>query len=88
MGSFYGAEICEQIGLYLLDNNKVIINPKHIALYRDDGLARVNNHYNAALERVCGKLWSSVTDIGFNITTEPGLKIKKFLVITLNLTWL
>ena len=56
MDSFHGAEICELVGLYLLDNITDIIDPRHIALYRDDGLARVNNHCNADLERVCKKL--------------------------------
>ena len=52
MGSFHEAEICELVGLYLLDHIKGIIDPKHIALYRDDGLAVVNNYSNADLERI------------------------------------
>jgi len=85
MGSFQGPEICELVGLYLLDNIKDIIDAKHIALYSDDGLAIVNNHSNADLERVCKKSRRSIKDIGFNITIEPGLKITNFLDITLDI---
>ena len=72
MGSFHGTEIYELVGLYLLDNIKDIIDPKNIALYRDDGWAVVNNYSNADLEKVCKKLRRSIKNIGFNITIEPG----------------
>ena len=41
MGSFDGAEICELIGLYLLDKLSSLIGRKNVGLYRDDGLAAI-----------------------------------------------
>ena len=85
-GNFYGSDIFELVGLYLLDNIKDNIDPKHISLYRDDRLAIVNNYSNADLTRVCKKLRRSIKDIGFNITIESGLKRTNFRDITLDLT--
>ena len=39
MGSYDGAEICELVGLYMLDLLSNIFNKELIGLYRDDGLA-------------------------------------------------
>ena len=36
MGSFHGAEVCDLVGLYILDKLKSIFN--NCGLYRDDGL--------------------------------------------------
>ena len=41
MGSYDGAEICELVGLYMLDQR--FNNNKHTGLYRDDGLAVFRN---------------------------------------------
>ena len=38
MGSFHGAEICDLIGLYLLDKVNTATGLSNIALCRDDGL--------------------------------------------------
>ena len=46
MGSYYGAKICELVGLYILhdltEDNK--INKKNCGLYHDDGLLIVKKH--------------------------------------------
>ena len=39
MGSFFGAELCDLIGLYSLSNLKHLYYHNDIGLYRDDGLA-------------------------------------------------
>ena len=43
MGGFYGAEICEIIGLYLLDKSSDLLGKENMGLYRDDGLAAMNS---------------------------------------------
>ena len=42
MGSYDGAEICELVGLYILDLLSRKFNKELIGLYRDDGLAALN----------------------------------------------
>ena len=42
MVSYDGAEVCELVGLYLLDKLSSLIPRDQIGLYRDDGLAVVN----------------------------------------------
>ncbi len=39
MGSFDGAEICELIGLFILNKLATKYGNDNIGLYRDDGLA-------------------------------------------------
>ena len=39
MGSYDGVEICELLGLYILDNLSNIIPKNNIGLYRNDGIA-------------------------------------------------
>ena len=41
MGSFDGAEVCELVGLYLLNKIKPLLGSNNVGLYRDDGLAIV-----------------------------------------------
>ena len=82
MGSFHAAGICELVCLYLLDHVKNMIDPKHTALYRGDGLDLVNNYSNAELLRVCKKLSRSIKDKSLSITNEPGSRRTNFLDIT------
>ena len=43
-GSYDGAEVCELVGLYLLHKlQRLFTNNSSVGLYRDDGLAVVNN---------------------------------------------
>ena len=43
MGSYNGAEICELVGLFILNNLGQKIGRENIGLYRDDGLAIMKN---------------------------------------------
>ena len=43
MGSYDGAELCELVGLYLLNQLSTVIDKSSVGLYRDDGLAAINN---------------------------------------------
>ena len=46
MGSFMGAEVCDLIGLYILHDVQQILSPYSYRLYRDDGLAVLDNSLN------------------------------------------
>ena len=43
MASFHGAEVCELVGLYLLQKliRDKVFTKEQVGLYRDDGLAAV-----------------------------------------------
>ena len=39
MGSYFGAKLCDLVGLYMLDRLQKSYMPNQIGLYRDDSLA-------------------------------------------------
>ena len=52
MGSFDGAEVCELVGLYLLDKLSKLLGKDNIGLYRDDGLAAVKSTSGPVLDKM------------------------------------
>ena len=52
MGSLDGAETSEIIGIYLLGKIKKIIPQQQLGLYRDDGLAVINNTNAQKLDKL------------------------------------
>ena len=52
MGCYDGAEICELVGLYLLNEIREKMGPADIGLYRDDGLALFPNLSGPKSEKV------------------------------------
>ena len=85
MGSFHGAECCELIGLYLLEQLKDTLEVGNYGIYRDDGLAVVKNCSASHQERLSKDLRKTFKDQGFNITIEKGLKRTEFLDVILDL---
>ena len=84
MGSLHGAEICELVGLYLLDKLKKIFNPSDYGLYRDDGLVLVKKTA-CEMERTSKSIRSIFATSGFKIIIEAGLKKVNFLDVVLDL---
>ena len=85
MGSFFGAELCDLIGLYTLNKLKPIYNNYEIGLYRDDGLAIINVKNNQELERIKKQTIKIFKDIGFKITIDIGATSCNFLDIALDI---
>ena len=85
MGSFDGAEICELVGLYLLDKLSLLTGKGNTGLYRDDGLSAIRSSSARQLD----KLRKDITDLfkreGLSITIEINLQATDFLDITLDL---
>ena len=82
MGSFDGAEVCELIGIFLLQKlSHININ---IGLYRDDGLgaSRLTARQTEIAKK---KLCSVFKEHGLKITIEANVKIVNFLDVTFNL---
>ena len=51
VGCYYGAEMCELVGTYLLNQLKVVIPKENMALYRDDGLGIFKNMSGSEVEK-------------------------------------
>ena len=86
MGSFHGAEICDIIGLYLLDKLSQIFEESMYGLYRDDGLAIVDWLPSRKLDSLRKKAISIMLEAGFKITIDVGMTQTDFLDVSLDLS--
>ena len=85
MGSLDGAEVCEVVGLFLLDDLSKLIEKKDGGLYRDDGLAVVKNATGPKLDKLRKSITKMFKDHGLAITIEIDLAITDFLDVTFDL---
>ena len=86
MGSFDGAEVCELIGLFLLDNFSEKYGKNNVGLYRDDGLVLLKNASGPQSERTRKDITREFKRQGLIISISANLKICNFLDVTLILT--
>ena len=85
MGAYDGAEVCELVGLYMLDKiNKVY--PNSIGLYRDDGLGVFNNISGPQAEKIKKEITLIFKNENLNIEIECNKAIVNYLDIELNLS--
>ena len=85
MGSYDGAEICGLVGLYLLNRLSTVIDKISVGLYRDDGLAAINNANGPKLDRIRKDIIALFKEEGLSITIETNLIETNFLDVTFNL---
>ena len=85
MGSYDEAEICELVGLYLLNRLSTVIDKSSAGLYRDDGLAAINNSNCIKLDRIRKDIIALLKEEGLSITIETNLIETDFLDVTFNL---
>ena len=83
MGSADGAETCELIGTYILNQINAIIPNHEIGLYRDDGLAIIHKNARDA-ENTKKELCRKFQDFGLEITAETNTTTIDFLDVTLD----
>ena len=74
MGSYDGAEICELVGLFVLDQLKRIVPRQNIGLYRDDGLAVIESASGPKADQTRKGIIEIFKAIGLKITIEANLK--------------
>jgi hypothetical protein len=86
MGSFYGAELCELVGLFILNSIAGMFSVGHCGLYRDDGLAVIKNKRRCNLMKIEQQIRRVLCEIGFKITIESGLVSTDFLDVNLDLS--
>ena len=84
MGSYDGAEVCELIGLFVLDTLKDRFG-YDIGLYRDDGLATLNTRSGRLNDKARKDLEHIFNDFGLNITVLTNQLQTNFLDLTLDL---
>ena len=84
MGSFDGAESCELVGFFLL-NQITMKYGQTFGLYRDDGLG-VIKATPRKVESIKKDLCTLFNNYGLKITMEANKKIVNFLDVTLNLS--
>ena len=85
MGSFDGAEICEQVGLYVLDKLPSLIGRRSVWLYKDDGLAAINGSSGPVLDKMRKNIIALFKNEGLSIPIETNLFKTDFLDVTFNL---
>ena len=84
MGSYDGTEVCELIGLFVLDKLKDRLG-YDIGLYRDDGLATLNTRSGRLNDKARKDLVHIFNDFGLNITVLTNQPQTKLLDLTLDL---
>jgi hypothetical protein len=85
MGSFDGAEICEQVGLFILNHLGKRFSKENIGLYRDDGLAIIKNNSARLLDKTRKELDKIFEQFDLKITAEVNLNVVNFLYVTFDL---
>ena len=68
MGSFDGAEVCELIGLFLLNNLSEKYGKNNVGLYRDDGQVLLRNANGPQSERTRKEITRKFKKQGLNIS--------------------
>ena len=78
-GSFDGAEVCELVGLFLLNQLKDLVVNGSVGLYRDDGLAVVHSYSGPEMDRLRKRIIDLFKSHGFQITIDTNLKTTDFM---------
>ena len=85
MGSWDGAEVCDLIGLFMLHEAEPRFGKEDIGVYRDDGLASLQNHSGPLADRARKDLVQLFKSHGLSITVETNLTCTDFLDVTFDL---
>ena len=70
MGSYDGAEICELVGLFILERLGETFGHENIELYRDDGLAALKNVNGRQADKSRKTLIEIFNGFGLKITVQ------------------
>ena len=86
MGSYDGAEICELVGLFILNHLGKSFGKENIGLDRDDGLAIIKNKSARLADKTRKELHKAFEQFGLKITAESNLHVVNFLHVTFDLS--
>ena len=85
MCSFDGAEICNLVGLFILNKLAAKFGNESVGLYRDDGLALLKGRSARAGDKARKELHALFNDLELKITADVNHHIVNFLDVTLDL---
>ena len=86
IGIFDGAELCEPVGLFILNTLIRNYGLNTSGFYRDDGLCCFHKISGPQSERIKEELLKLLkVEFGMNITIDTNLKMVNFLEVTFNL---
>ena len=85
MGAYDGAEVCELIGIFLLNLLGRQYDTKNIGLYRDDGLSIFKNCSGPQMGKIKKHLQKVFKNNGFDVIIECNMKVANYLVANFNL---
>ena len=81
-----GAEICELVGLFILNHLGKSFGKENIGLYRDDGLAIIKNKSARLADKTRKELHKAFEQFGLKITAKSNLHVVNFLDVTFDLS--
>ena len=81
-----GAEICELVGLFILNHLGKSFGKENIGLYRDDGLAVIKNKSARLADKTRKELHKAFEQFGLKITAKSNLHVVNFLDVTFDLS--
>ena len=83
MGSFDGTEVCELVGLYILNRLVPLMgNNSSSGLYQDDGLAAIGTSSARRLDKSRKDIIELFKSEGLAVTIECNLQVTEFLNVT------
>ena len=85
MGAYDGAEVCELVGIFMLNKIGEKYNKNDVGLYRDDGLAVFKNISGPESERIKKNFQSLFKKYVLEIIIECNKKVVDYLDVTFNL---
>ena len=83
--SYMGAELCQLVGIFLLDWLKNIFGLKRVGLYRDDGISVLPNSSGFKVKKLKKRTHKFFKSMGLRVTVESPLVTTDFLDVKLNL---
>ena len=85
MGCYDGAEVCELVGIYILNQLGSLPVENNIGLYRDDGLGVLRNCTGRQSDLTRKKIIKIFKDNGLNIVIRVNQNVVNFLDVTFDL---
>ena len=85
MGGYHGAEVCELVGLYMLNEISKFVPKQNIGLYRDDGLMVIKKQRGQRTEKLKQRLHGFAKSIGLSFEIEGPMTKTDFLDVKLDL---